>query len=109
MNNRTKTELTKLVADLEVFLAKETAAAERHTKAGQGDFSSHAAWCAGQLQEAIELAKADDVAGIVAVVKGIIKSTPASFSKPQKKPVGKSQKKLLPECSRGNCNHPEHM
>lgn len=111
MNTRTKAQLRQVVAMLEEMYADELKAEKKHKAAGLAAYQKHAAWCAEGIHEALMLLKNKFPAEAIGILETIVASTPDSDLQPHK-PAKTSKPKLARKssaCSRGECNHPEHL
>lgn len=111
MNSRVKAQLRQITATLEDLYADELKAKKKHKAAGLAAYQKHAAWCAEGIHEALMLLKNKFPAEAIGILETIVASTPDGDLQPHRaaessKP--KSAKKSL-ACSRGECNHPEHL
>lgn len=121
MNTRRKARLRKLateldpsklavqMAELETLATLEDRDALRHKKAGKTAYGQHARLCAGLIREVITILQHGDLDTASVLLLDTVETQPklathdtypAATPKPAKKPS---------VCSRGECNHPEHL
>ena len=111
MNTRTKAQLRQVVAMLEEMYADELKAEKKHKAAGLAAYQKHAAWCAEGIHEALMLLKNKFPAEAIGILETIVASTPDGDLQPHKRPKTDKPKrtKKSSACSRGECNHLEHL
>lgn len=111
MNTQKKAQLKHILKELQEIYAGELKATKKHRTAGEEAYSKHAAWCADGIQEAIMLLENKFPSEAVAILQTIVTSTPDSDLQPHRpaKTSKPKQAKKSSMCSRGECNHPEHL
>lgn len=111
MNTRTKAQLRQVVVMLEEMYEVELKAEKKHKAAGLAAYQKHAAWCAEGIHEALMLLKNKFPTEAIGILETIVASTPDSDLQPHKRSGADKSKpaKKSSACSRGECNHPEHL
>lgn len=108
MNTQKKAQLRQVITELETIYEGELKATKKHKSAGEEAYEKHAAWCAEGIHEALMLLKNKFPTEAIALLQRIVASAPTDYLPPHVADKPKPAKKSS-ACSRGECNHPEHL
>lgn len=121
MNTRRKARLRKLVAELnpsklttqiaelETLATLEDRDVLRHKKAGKTIYSKHAQLCAGLIREVITILQHGDLDTASVLLLDTIETQPKPATHDAHPVATPKSTKKSSACSRGECNHPEHL